>query len=181
LFRSQADGLRRRVDPDDPRAGASKAHHLDTGATTDVDHVTAAPGVEVDEAQQVVELFEVVLVEVGEEAGRARLVGTDLEIVDVTVPVAADVGTCRASHRARSYQGPAPVPCRGVARSTRDVRSGAPPAPCPLRPRHCRRRRAWAVCGTRSGAARVEGRTRRTRRLRQRTLVQPSAYGARRP
>ena len=54
----------------------------------------AAIPVEVDEPQQVVQLLEVVLVEVGEEPRRPDRVSRDLEIVDVPVPVVADVGSC---------------------------------------------------------------------------------------
>ena len=53
--------------------------------------------VEVDQPKQVVQLLEVVLVEIGEEARRAHRVVRDLEIVDVMVPVAADLGGRRAA------------------------------------------------------------------------------------
>jgi hypothetical protein len=45
------------------------------------------------------QLLEVVGVEIGEEAGRADWMFRDFEIVDVRVPVAANLGTRRSGHR----------------------------------------------------------------------------------
>jgi hypothetical protein len=47
----------------------------------------------------VVQLFEMVLIEVGEEARRADRMGRDFEIVNVPVPVLANGGSARSSRR----------------------------------------------------------------------------------
>ena len=55
-------------------ARPGEADEVDAGAAADVEHAAAALAVEIDEAQQVVQLVEVVLVEIGEEPGRPRRV-----------------------------------------------------------------------------------------------------------
>ena len=61
---------------------------------------------EFDQPLQVVQLLEVILIEIGEEAGRPDLVPRDREIVDVRVPVRAHAASkarivaqrCRSRH-----------------------------------------------------------------------------------
>ena len=64
-------------------------HEIHTGTAADVEHAPAGGAGEVGEALEVVQLLEVVLIQIGEEAGRADLVPCDGEIVDVRVPVRA--------------------------------------------------------------------------------------------
>ena len=59
------------------------------GAAADLEHRTAAPAAEIDEAQQMVKLLEMILIEVVEKPARADRVLRDLEIVDVLLPVFA--------------------------------------------------------------------------------------------
>ena len=66
-----------------------KANEVHAGAASDVEHTPAALPVEVHEPQQVVQLFEVILVEIGEESRGSDRVRRDGEIVDVRVPVPA--------------------------------------------------------------------------------------------
>ena len=51
-------------------AALGEPDQIDAGAAADVEHRLAAHAVERDQAQQVVQLLEVVLVEIGEEARR---------------------------------------------------------------------------------------------------------------
>ncbi len=78
-----------------------EAHEIGAGAAADVEHPLSAIAVEIDEPQQVVQLLEVILIEVGKEARRADGMGGDVEVVDVLVPVRADVsngGTAGRGH-----------------------------------------------------------------------------------
>ncbi len=59
------------IDPGDFGAAAGEANQIDTGAATDFEHAFALVGIEIDEAQQVVQLVEVVLVEIGKESWAA--------------------------------------------------------------------------------------------------------------
>ena len=92
----QRDRRRRQVDAGDDGAALGEPDEIGAGAAADVEHAAAAIPVEVDQPQQVVQLLEVVLVEIGEEPRRPDRVRRDLEIVNVLVPVVADVGSCGA-------------------------------------------------------------------------------------
>ena len=70
-------------------AATCEVHQIDAGTAADVEHAPARGAGEFDEALQVVQLLEVILIQIGEEAGRADLVSRDREIVDVRVPVRA--------------------------------------------------------------------------------------------
>ena len=89
----QRDGRRRQVDAGDDGAAPGEADEIGAGAAADVEHAAAAIAVEVDQPQQMVQLLEVILIEIGEEARRADRVRGDLEIVNVLVPVVANVGS----------------------------------------------------------------------------------------
>ena len=67
-------------------AAFGEPREIDAGAAADFEHRSAAIAVEVDEPQQVMELFEVILIEIVEEPARADRMPRDLEIVDVPVP-----------------------------------------------------------------------------------------------
>ena len=73
------------------RAAAGEPREVHAGAAADLEHRAAAIAVEVDEPQQMVQLFEVVLIEIVEEPARADRMLRDLEIVDVPLPVLADL------------------------------------------------------------------------------------------
>ncbi len=86
---------------DRPRSRESNEVH--TRAASHIEHTAAALSVEIDEAQQVVKLLEVVRVEVLKEARRSRRVGRDGEVVDVIVPIRADPAAQRAGVRRSSH------------------------------------------------------------------------------
>jgi hypothetical protein len=73
----------------------------------DVEDLLAPVGSEIDQARQVVELLEVILIEVSKELPRPRGIGTDVEIVDVIVPVGSNCGVI--GHRIAS-RGPGLLP-----------------------------------------------------------------------
>ena len=86
----QVDGRRREIDADHAGAALGEPRQIDAGAAADFEHAASAIAVEVDQAQQVVQLLEMVLVEVVEEPARADRMRRDLQVVDVLVPVLAD-------------------------------------------------------------------------------------------
>ena len=69
----------------------TKRAEIGPGAAPDVEHCLAAIAVEVDQPRQVMELLEVVLIQIRKELTRAWLVRADVQIMDVGVPVVADV------------------------------------------------------------------------------------------
>ena len=89
------DGRRSEIDAGHLGASLREARQIDAGAAADFEHRPASIAVEVDEPQQVVELFEVVLVEIVEESTRADRMTRDLEVVDVPFPVVAHLGERR--------------------------------------------------------------------------------------
>ncbi len=97
----QIDGRRCEIHADDLGASFGEPGQIDAGAAADFEHAASAIAVEVDEAQQMVQFFEVVLVEVVEKPARADGVRRDLEIVNVTVPVPRVRGRCLL--RSRRY------------------------------------------------------------------------------
>ena len=68
-------------------AALGEPREVDAGAAADFENRSAAIAVEVDEPEQVMELFEMILVEIVEKAARADRMPRDLEIVNVLVPV----------------------------------------------------------------------------------------------
>src|SRR5206468_12385921 len=80
---------RSEVDPGDLGAALREPGEIDAGAATHFDHPTSAPAVKVYEVEQMVELFEMVLIEIVEEPARADGLLGDLQVVDVPVPVFA--------------------------------------------------------------------------------------------
>ena len=59
-------------------------------STADIEHVAVAPRLEIDQAKQVVEFFEVIRIEISEESRASHRMRGDLEVVDMCVPVAAN-------------------------------------------------------------------------------------------
>ena len=92
VLSGERDRRRRDIDATDEGAAFREANEIGTGAAADVEHTFAAIAVEVHETQEVVQLLEVILVEIGEEGAGPWRLSADLEIVDVLVPVVADVG-----------------------------------------------------------------------------------------
>ena len=80
-----ADSVRSTPETSAPPLGEPR--EIDAGAAAHFEHRAAAPAVEVDEPQQVVKLFEMILIEIVEEAARSDRMLRDLEIVDVPFPV----------------------------------------------------------------------------------------------
>ena len=68
VLSGQRDRRRREIDAADDGAALREAGEIGAGAAADVEHTLAAIAVEVDEPQQVMQLLEVILVEIGEEA-----------------------------------------------------------------------------------------------------------------
>ena len=79
------------VDAGDQRAAAGEPREVHAGAAAHFENPASAISVEVDEAQQVMELLEVILIEIVEEPARPDRMLRDLEIVDVPLPVRANV------------------------------------------------------------------------------------------
>ena len=106
----QVDGRGREIDADDAGASLREASQVHAGAAAHLEHPASAIAVEVHQAQQVVQLLEMVLVEVVEESARADRMRRDLEVVDVLVPVFADAidrrdVLCRGHRRPLYYRG----------------------------------------------------------------------------
>ena len=95
----QLDRRRGEVDARDDRAAARKARQVGAGAAAHFEHPFAAPSVEVDQPQEVMQFFEVILIEIAEESRRSHRMRGDLEIVNVVIPVVADVGRRRMTRR----------------------------------------------------------------------------------
>ena len=72
-------------------AALRESREIHARAAADFEHRSAAIAVEVHEPQQVMQLFEVILIEIVEEAARADRMPRDLEIVNVLFPVRANV------------------------------------------------------------------------------------------
>ena len=86
----QVDGTLGDIDPGCSGTGPGKPDNLHARPAAHIEHVLSFPLVEVNQIEQVVEFFEVVLVEIGKKPGRSRGVLRDLEIVDVGIPIGAD-------------------------------------------------------------------------------------------
>ena len=87
----QRDRRLREVDAGHDRAAPGEARQVDACAASDFENAPPSISVEVDEAQQMMELFEMILVEIVEEPTRSHRVPGDLEIVDVSFPVRANI------------------------------------------------------------------------------------------
>ncbi len=72
-------------------AAFREARQVDTGSAADFENRFASVAVKRDEPEQVMELFEMILVEIVEEAARSDRLAADLEVVNVLVPVRADL------------------------------------------------------------------------------------------
>src|SRR4029453_3390677 len=86
----EADRGRGQINPRHACASTGEPRQVHASAAPDLEDRAAAVAFEVHEPEQVMELFEMVLIEVVEESARADRVPRDLEIVYVPVPVLAD-------------------------------------------------------------------------------------------
>ena len=99
----QRDGRRRQIDAGHDRAALGEADEIRAGAAPDLEHPLSPIPVELDEPKKVVQLFEVVLIEIGEEPRRSDRVRRYLEVMNMFVPVLPDVsgsGTVGLRHGA---------------------------------------------------------------------------------
>ncbi|MGC4081329.1 MAG: hypothetical protein QM736_04245 [Vicinamibacterales bacterium] len=82
----ERDGRLREVDAGADGASLGEACEIDGGTASDFEDRLAAIPIEVDQPQQVVQLLEVIVVEIVEEATRPDRVTGDFEIVNVLFP-----------------------------------------------------------------------------------------------
>ncbi len=81
----------RQVHTGDVRAAFCETGQVDGGAAAHFENAFPPAAVERHELEQVMELLEVILIEVIEESARSNRVAGDFKIVDVTVPIRADL------------------------------------------------------------------------------------------
>ena len=81
-----------------------EADQIGAGAASDLEHAAPAELIERHEPRQMVQLLEVILLEIGEEAGRAGRMRRDVEIVNVRVPVRAHGALGRQVIRTRGHE-----------------------------------------------------------------------------
>ena len=77
------------VDAGHHRAALREPGEIDSRATADFEHGPAAIAVEIDQPEQMMQFFEVILIKIVEEPTRANRMPRDLEIVNVPLPVGA--------------------------------------------------------------------------------------------
>jgi len=87
---SEPDGRRSDIDSEGPRPTAGESRKIDTRTAADLEHGAPTVAAEVDQPGQMVKLLEMVLLKIIEEAPRSDRVPRDIEIVDVSLPVAAN-------------------------------------------------------------------------------------------
>src|SRR5262249_31573583 len=93
------NGWIRHIDARYDGAAFGKPGQIDGGSAPHFEHRLATITVEVDEPQQMMQLFKVILIEVLEESARPNGMLRDLEIVDVPLPVGAHfVDGCHADN-----------------------------------------------------------------------------------
>lgn len=78
-------------------ATGREPHEIDSGAAADIEHRFAAVAREVDETREVVQLLEVIGIEIVEESRRADRMPGDLEVMNVPLPVAANLARGHAA------------------------------------------------------------------------------------
>ena len=105
ILDGERDRRRCEVDACRPRAVPREANQIGSRPASDFEHAAASILLERHEAWQMMQLLEVILLEIGKEAGRARRVRGDLEIVNVSVPVRADSALGRRPIRTCGHGG----------------------------------------------------------------------------
>ena len=88
----------RQVDTGDDGAAPRETRQVGPGTATDLQDTFTPVALEVHEAQQVVQLFEMILIEILKEARAANRMVRDFEIVNVPVPVRANIGGRGSRH-----------------------------------------------------------------------------------
>ena len=83
----QRDRRFREIDAGDVRAALREPREIHTSAATDFEHRPTAPATEVHQPQQVVKLFEMIVIEVVKKCAGAGRMGRDLEVVDMLFPI----------------------------------------------------------------------------------------------
>ena len=91
---SERDGRVRQVDAGDVGASFREPRQVDSGPASHFENVFPPAAVEWHELEQMMELLEMIVIEVVEEAARSNRMFRDLEIVNVMVPVGADLVCC---------------------------------------------------------------------------------------
>src|SRR4029453_8511121 len=86
----KVDRRRGDVDPGNHRSPFGKSCQIDGSAAADLENAAAGVSVKRDEPQEMMELFEMILIEIVEEAPSADRLPADFEIVNMTVPVLTD-------------------------------------------------------------------------------------------
>src|SRR5215216_2817772 len=79
----ERDCRRREVDTRNDRSPFRKTRQVGAGTAPDLQHAAPGIAIEIDQLQQMVQLLEMILIEIGEKAGRADRMRGDLEIVYV--------------------------------------------------------------------------------------------------
>src|SRR5262245_64059540 len=87
----QLDGRWGEIDAGDFGTALCKPGEVDAGAAADFKNRSATIAVKVHEPEQVMQLFEMILVEIVEKAARADGMPRDLQVVNVPVPVLTDL------------------------------------------------------------------------------------------
>src|SRR6187401_2919610 len=85
----QFDRRVRDVYPGYDRAALREPGEIDGGPATDLEHRFAAIAVEINEPQQMVQFFEMILIEIVKESARSNRMAGDREIMNVPLPVGA--------------------------------------------------------------------------------------------
>ena len=104
VLRCERDRGRCEVDAGDLRAMTREPNQVGARSASDLKDATPAKLVERHEPRQMVQLLEMILLEVGEEAGRSGRVGRDVEVVNVRVPVRTHGALGRQMIRTRGHE-----------------------------------------------------------------------------
>ena len=86
----ELDRRRRQIDAGDDRAMPCETNQVGAGTAPDLQHAPPAELVEGHQPRQVMQFLEMILLEIGEEAGEPGGCVGDVEIVNVRVPVRAN-------------------------------------------------------------------------------------------
>lgn len=91
ILSRECDCRRRQIDAGDDRSAACEPRQVGPRATPDLEHLTTRIAVKVHQSKQVMKFFEMVLIEIGKESWCTDGMFGDFQIVNVTVPVFANV------------------------------------------------------------------------------------------
>ena len=91
----ERDRGRRNVDPDRPRATSCETNQIGPRTAANIEDAPAPVRAEIDQPYQMVQLFKMVRIEIAEKPRGSHGVRRDLEVVDVLIPVAANISRAR--------------------------------------------------------------------------------------